>query len=510
MSTPSTAIPGQGAVVRRLYAKGEFVLDTAAHFGGGDDSLADMTLLRAPDGTPFIPGPSIAGAAQAFLAGRLLPWADYLQGRETWRQKLHLFGYDVLGPQSGRVTTMSPLFVSDAHPVNGAATAIRDGVRLDRPGGVAADQAKFDYEVVEAGSRFLLELECVIRDSDPRDALPSQFAWLLAALRDGEILLGKRTARGLGRGRVAEWQAVNLDMARQDHVLLWLHGGARLWQGPSWNWQQLEVLPDHRSQFRIDACCDVKTSLLIREAGLEQDGPDFRQQHSAGKPLIPGSSLAGAFRSQVGLIARTLWQDDGAAQEAMSDLFGPVSHAGTPPDQGLWRSRCLVNEEFVEGGFPDRKERVAIDRFTGGSLDAAKFNEEPLEPGNDVAQTTVRIRLVLDNPQEWEIGLLLLALKDFWLGRAGIGGQASLGRGLLTGRNAELSLRDGQETSEAWLLVRDTDAPLRVLEGDAKRLAAFVTRAGEKFTMPSGSPRPWSRRPVPPSAQPDDHAGGRP
>ena len=50
--------------------------------------------------------------------------------------------------------------------------------------------------------------------------------------------------------------------------------------------------------------------------------------------------------------------------------------------------------------------------------------------------------------QDWEVGLCLLLLKDLWLGRTALGGEKSIGRGLLTGLGARI-YRHGQQ---CWAL----------------------------------------------------------
>ena len=73
----TTKVRGKDAVVRRLYARGTWKLESVAHFGGDEIGIADMCLLKDAKGNPFIPGASIAGAARSFLARRRQSWAEY-------------------------------------------------------------------------------------------------------------------------------------------------------------------------------------------------------------------------------------------------------------------------------------------------------------------------------------------------------------------------------------------------------------------------------------------------
>lgn len=486
-------------IVARLYAEGDFVLEAAANFGGGEDLVTDMSLVRDPDGKPYIPGPSIAGATRSHLARRLLPWAKYIQGFEQWNLALRLFGYDCQVEGKKRPEhTMSPLVVADAR-MSGEndGVALRDGVRLKREGGVADDTAKFDYEVIESGTTFRFRFECVIRENDPRDDIEKQFNWLLALFQTGEIRLGKRTARGLGRGKVREWEIARLNMDDPKHVLAWLQDDPRGCDTAKVALPASILVPDHRCFFYINACFRLKTSLLIREAGVGNGEADFLHLHSAGKPIIPGGSLSGALSTRAELIARTLWDnDEKAVRSIMEEMFGPVHKGSSGKGDALWRSRVTVEEEFVEGGSLELQERVAIDRFTGGSLDSAKFNEKPLVPETNGA--LVRMNITLENPRDCEIGLLLLALKDFWLGYAGLGGEASLGRGLLDGQSATLRQYDGEAETDKlkeWVLAAESDdAPLDCVKGDRTLLEKYIV-AVQNSAVGEGE-RPYSRRPL--------------
>ncbi len=482
------------AVIERIHARGDFILQSAAHFGGGD-GIADMSLLGNSIGNPFIPGSSIAGAAQSYLARRLLSWTDFRKGQDKWRTILHLFGYN---DPTIKTNTMSPLFVSDAQIVDGrCSTEIRDGVRIENDSGVAADKAKFDYEVVEAGSAFTINLECIIRKNDPIQSLKKEFEFLLTALQNGDIRLGKKTSRGLGHGRVHNWELVSLDMSAPDHVIAWMQGPEAIWNFASGKKAFSGVfLPDKRTYFQIKASCRLKTAIMIRQEESGEHRPDFQHIHSAGKPLTPGSSLSGAIRARTEFIARTLWEnDEKAVSLVISDMFGPEQKAGIDNNNCLWKSRLCIEENFIEGGIPEFKDRVAIDRFTGGSLDSAKFNEEPLEPEN--SGTPFLLEMMLENPQEWEIGLLLSTLKDFWLGHASVGGEASLGRGLLEGVSAELTLYQGDpDQKETWQLKNVDAQPFWLAQGDKQSLDRFLSAATNlDKTKLRETDKSWSRVP---------------
>ena len=482
-------------VVRRLYARGTWKLESVAHFGGAETGVADMCLLLDADGNPFIPAASIAGAARSFLARQSEPWAEYKKAKESRELKRFFGGAD-------KDDTMSALIVADAScKQKQPMTSIRDGVRVDTRSGSAADKAKFDVEVVERGTEFELCLECVIRDGDDQPKLKELFLALLHGFQEGDIRLGARTRRGYGRGKVESWKIRDLKMNNSEDVMAWLRDDA--WSRPEISLTPRALPSDQRQYFRIEADFELRTSLLIRSSSADSEAqdevPDMVHLHSNGKPVVPGTSFAGAFRHRAALIADTLcWCKDLADKDAVCEMFGPVHEQEQPTNQQkeLWASRVWIEERLVKRVKLQWQDRVAIDRFTGGSLDGALFNEKPIYPlalkdmDKKQARPNLRLRLTLEEPDSAEIGLLLLTLRDFWHGHAALGGETSNGRGTLRGIKARLQFkRSDSADADVWKLSHK-DKRMKIDEGDVAFLECCVKKAQDYSNRPDGSRRP--------------------
>ena len=497
-------------VVRRLYARGRWKLDSVAHFGGDETGIADMCLLQDADGKPFIPGASIAGAARSFLARQSEPWTEYIKDKESEELK-RLFG------GATKDDTMSALVVADAVCVSKKiTTSVRDGVRVDAQSGAAAAGAKFDVEVIERGTEFELNLACVIRHGDNSCDLTKLFLALLSVFQQGEIRLGARTRRGYGRGKVASWKIRDLCMNCPEDVMAWLRDDP--WSRPK-SCLTPCPLPDRRRYFSIEAAFELRTSLLIRSSSIDPDSlneepskeiPDATHLHSNDKPVVPGTSFAGAFRHRTSLIAKTLgWKpiaDEDA--DAVCDMFGPLHEQERDEDQegkedrqkALWASRVWIEEKLVKNVKPRWQDRVAIDRFTGGVVDGALFNEKPVYPLplKDIPKGDpryhLRLTLTLEEPDDAEIGLLLLTLRDFWHGHAALGGETSNGRGTLRGITAQLQFkRSASSDPNIWKFLHK-DNRMTLDKGDAAFLKDCVTKAQcPPDCPPAGSRRPEKR-----------------
>ncbi len=483
-NTKTETSEAKDAIVRRLYARGKWELDSVAHFGGDETGIADMCLLKDADGQPFIPGASIAGAARSFLARQSLPWAEYQEGDEGQVLK-RLFG------GADEKDTMSALIVADAACASEQAwTSIRDGVRVDTQSGSAAAKAKFDVEVVERGTEFKLDLECIIRkgDGDDNNELGKLFLALLHGFKTGDIRLGARTRRGYGRGKVASWEIRDLQMNDPEDVMAWLRGS--VWSRPASNSTPHPLPSDQRQYFRLEADFILRTSLLIRSSPSDPEAPDMVHLHSAGEPVVPGTSFAGAFRHRASLIATTI----GWSEDAVSEIFGPVHEQEAKDPQGLWASRVWIEEKLVKNVEPRWQDRVAIDRFTGGSLQSALFNEKPIFPIclKDLKKPMPHLRLILklEEPEDEEIGLLFLTLRDFWNGHAALGGETSNGRGTFEGFRALFQLKCSTSPDVKVWEFSHVNNSMTLVDGEDSFLECCVEKAQESPGRPKGSRRP--------------------
>lgn len=177
--------------------------------------------------------------------------------------------------------------------------------------------------------------------------------------------------------------------------------------------------------------------------------------------FLPGSSLKGVIRSHAERICRTLKeksvclpyqkypQNGNLSQDEIDGIScgnrfekKKKGNDNKPPKNEevykyscpacrmfgstYFAGRCSISDAYAKGSAPEPELRdgVAIDRFTGGSADTAKFDLEVVTQG--VFKTTITLR----NFELWQVGLLGLILKDFEdeIIRIGSGKSRGLGR----------------------------------------------------------------------------------
>lgn len=463
-------------IVKRIVVEGELVLQTPAHFGNGDgDDLTDMALLVDPfDGkSPLLTGASIAGALRSYLRERE---HNYGSKEEQKSHSVTLFG----GRKSDDEGEQSPLIVDDALGCT-TGVEVREGVGINPKSRTAEHDRLFNLELWQAGTTFPLRFELVVRERDmPKGAkLKCALTTALLGLTDGSITLGARKRRGYGQVKVGEWRVTTYDLTTADGLLAWVAADACAMttpKPPAQTGADIVALVgngqigDARKVFTLNATFSLDGSLLIRSgSGQDDKGPDMvhlhaRQPNGHKQPVLSGTSLSGALRARALRIANTLDKQE-KAQTLVEEMFGKTDRA----------SKVRVSERVVTGGRADLvQNRVSIDRFTGGARDTALFNEQPVFGGDD---TLVNVEVDIRNPENYEIGVLLLLLKDLWTGDLPLGGESSVGRGRLKGLHADLTLRNGGDP-RSWVIERIGEGhKLTPGEGSEKlnTLEPFVT-----------------------------------
>ena len=454
-------------LTKRLVIKGDLVLETPAHFGGGPPGLVDMTLRLDPlEGIPVLRGTSLAGVLRSYLRKRQSGFAQNISSNSLEDQ---LFGSQ--GDQDGE---QSWLMIADAIGSAGQTFQIetRDGVRIEPATRTAADKAKFDFDLIEAGTCFPLKFELlVVQEKEP--SLRQACAIALQGLERGEIPLGARTRRGFGRCRVTTWQVTTYDLSTPSGLIGWLAqdtSGELRGEDIAALLKAQNTDLDQRRFLSAQLDFILESPVLIR-AGSDSGVADTAHLHSRrpGKdepvPIISGTSLAGVLRSRALRIAKTL--SIKKPGDLVDSLFGTM--AGESAQEPI-ASRIWVEESEIMGGkvMAGRvQNRIKIDRFTGGVYPGGLFSEQPFFPDGE---SGVRLSLLIENPFEAEIGLLLLLIKDLWTGDLLIGGGSSIGRGRLRGKTARLQ----NHPQEPWIINQKPDGSLELANITAQELQIYV------------------------------------
>ncbi len=472
-------------VIGRVLIEGTLRLETPAHFGNGDVvGVTDMPLLRDPvEGKPLLTGASLAGALRNYLC-------EFERGYGAGSADLadQLFGKI---DQRRRTSIQSWLMVDDALG-DTPGTELRDGVAIDPRTRTAVKGKKYDIELLQAGTTFPLSFELLLTENN--QGLIAALALALHGLESGEIGLGQRKRRGFGRCCVESWRVRRYDLRTTKGLIAWLADDrtAQMSVTPANDKgivQLLDVNPsvgDRRRHFTLEVHCTLASSLLIRSGSGAAGAPDMvhltSKRNGEDRPILSGTSLAGAMRSRAFRIANTLWPNDRDQAEYLIDkMFGRrIEGRGDEPSG----SRVLTRETELANTQSLVQSRVKIDRFTGGSYPTALFTQQPAFGGE---QAKVNLHINLLRPEDAEIGLLLLVLKDLWTGDLPLGGESSVGRGCLQGQHAILALHEhGKPTT--WHIEQAGDRLQFDPADSPAKLEAFVEKL-QQYRMPEDARR---------------------
>ena len=171
-----------------------------------------------------------------------------------------------------------------------------------------------------------------------------------------------------------------------------------------------------------------------------------------GDPFIPGSSFKGVFRSTLEKMVAVIpsrntcslipgyncpttkqedfndrrrannWNETQLAGVLKKELCNTCQLFGSP----FSASKVFFSDLYVEE-WPEaiqRRDGVAIDRDSEKAVDGLKYDYEVISVGS-----TFKMQIVLENPNDIDLGLVCVGLNEFVSGMGGIGGLRSRGLG---------------------------------------------------------------------------------
>jgi CRISPR/Cas system CSM-associated protein Csm3 (group 7 of RAMP superfamily) len=182
----------QRNIYKRIIVKGTLFLDTPTCLGSGDsDSLTDLALLRdsVDEDKALLTGASIAGALRNYLRDYAGKYGE-LEAEGDLTNLLFGSARKILD-QNKKVVIVddgdqSPLIVNDSISTEKIDIELRDGVKIDGKTGTAATKAKYDFELLSAGTEFPLFFELLIEQGKDENQLKQALAIALSGFEKKE------------------------------------------------------------------------------------------------------------------------------------------------------------------------------------------------------------------------------------------------------------------------------------------------------------------------------------
>ena len=400
---------------------------------GKDDGITDMLILKDKYGQAFIPGTSIVGVLRNYIS-------------DIYGEKIENI---IFGNVNKNNENQSLIRISDVK-LNNVKIIHRDGVAIDDITNVSKDKAKYDFEMIERGAEGLLNIEITVRKKF-KDVDIDEVAKTIAYILDTGMNIGALTTKGYGKIQIKKKPTpfYIFDFSKDEDAWAWL-------EYLDGNINKVPVKYDDAksniiSDFRMRIGLSLKNSMIIATTDFQEElskesNIKIRavQLKSGEDYVIPGTSIKGVIRNRAINILRNLsnYKNEENVVSFIDNLMGHGKKVDSEGNNKLLRSRLHVNEIYLKKNkFISKKQpRTKIDSFTGGVFYGNLFGDEPIWQ-IDRAKTMISINLRIKRCTELEAGLMLLILKDMWLGNLAIGGGKSIGRGVFSGNNCLINYR---------------------------------------------------------------------
>ncbi len=321
-------------------------------------------------------------------------------------------------------------------------TGVTASVALNRTTGTAEDKKLFHLEYVPFGVSFSVRIT-------GQDLDNAEVALLLYAIENGlgkeakrPMAFGAFTANGWGR---MIWNNTTVRRTAREDVMAWLETPADTRYDISTQFASddpIQAANDHEpsspDMLAIALKLNFDGPFLVNDqskskkvTGEDHDANFNPRRNTEGRVILPVESFRGAFRSQAERIIRTIHghactpqkpcaaitkQDDVKKLCLACQLFGASG----------WKTLIEIPQFILSNNPQDRtQEFLAIDRFTGGGKDGAKFNARVVVSPHFTGEIKIDVR----RSKTWMFGLLALTLRDLCEGDITFGFGAAKGYG---------------------------------------------------------------------------------
>lgn len=422
------------------------------HIGSASGDKEEV-LVHPADDRPFIQASSLSGV--------LRQYCEKLHGP---KQAESLFGARRLEEGANSSDKASKVRFSDGiFSDEGLILELRPRLKINQETGTCDDSMikgtdmrsghKFNMEYIGAGAEF--EFSVYLFD----ESLQKELEETLAAVHQEGVQLGGQKSNGCGFLNLKSLNRITFDLSQREDRR---------------RWADEDILPENEYEdilshirtpqetvmaYEVTVEGSTEGELLVKSIAVQdygKDAPDSMNIRNAAKQyIVPGSSLKGALRSQMEKIASYI--DN---QRIIDETFGTAGNS-----QNGGRAGNIVFYDTVVGNREDNdlaraRNRIHIDKFTGGVMHGALFNEK-----NVSGAVHFRIVIYDRNTPDSTCGLLLMALRDMAIGMMSIGGGFHVGKGIIdvdrivvrdciNKNEAVIGLKIGKITDEYGIVAR--------------------------------------------------------
>lgn len=292
--------------------------------------------------------------------------------------------------------------------------------------GVAKESSKFDEEILYKGTRLKFSIE-LIEESE------KVFQDILALLGSSSFRIGGGSTKGFGKVKVIEIQTQSFDKESYITYSSSLnHKLSNIYTLKPHNSKEhtiytLKITPDDFFMFGSGFGDDEADQTPVYEKIVDYE----RAKLSENMILFPASSLKGALAHRTTYhynLQEKLFIGNEDAKKRIKELFGEAKNSKDKIEGS--KGKIFFSDVFQKNKNKIKTfDHVAIDRFTGGALDGALFQEKTIAQKDEF-----EIDIVVENGiEENYIIAFESSLRDVCSGMLSLGGATTKGHGIFSG-----------------------------------------------------------------------------
>jgi len=402
--------------------------DTPLKVGSNStDVLQDSPIQRDFNNLPMILGTSIAGVLRKDFD--ILKVDDVFgkdDGSKIIISNALLLDEDMKVNENLLLNKSNFLKLFDNLPIR-EHTAITDK-------GVAKEHSKFDEEVLYKGSRFKFSIEYI---EDNQDIFNS----ILELITQPSFRLGGGTSKGFGKFKILEITTENFNkesyhnFSSSLNYILSNKYTIKNTKSDNFIYYNLNIIPDNFFMFGAGFGDEDADMTPVYESIIDYNKKDLSKKQI----LIPATSIKGALAHRTAfyynkLIKATIGDEEAKIGEdniAVKTLFGEKKDTKKSLGQ---KGKVLFADCFKSQNDTKVFDHISIDRFTGGGIDGALFQEKTIADDREYQIEILLKKDFINDKKENIIKAFELSLKDICNGMLPLGGATTKGHGIFTGK----------------------------------------------------------------------------
>ena len=401
------------------------------------DVLQDSPIQKDWNGLPMILGTSIAGVLRKEFDQNT---ADEIFGTDCERYKNDnkLLNKCLKESKGSKIIISNALLLDEKKEVNEDLLLeksdflklfdnlpIREHTVLDDKG---VSDNKFDEEVVYKGTQFKFSIE-YIEDSK------QIFENILDTLYQNHFRIGGGSTKGFGSIEIIhiKWDRFDQNNYSQYSSSLNYHLPKNYTKektsSKNYTKYTLKLIPDDFFIFGSGFGDDEADATPVYEKTIKYDGKDSRLDDE--QILIPASSIKGVIAHRTTYnynLQNKLFIGNDEAKNSITEIFGEAKDSKDDSKKGS-KGKVIFSDCYLKESDTKVFDHVAIDRFTGGAIDGALFQEKTVASNDSFV-----VEILLDKSVEGkELKAFETTLKDICSGMLGLGGMTTKGHGFFSG-----------------------------------------------------------------------------